>query len=264
MSRGKLIHSRLAATPELPDHRVRAVRAREPGGGAGQGASRQYERGIETQFLVGTSAGALNAALWPLAHKRQQLGRIKRDLRREDVFPVSLTALVGGVSGRHDHLIPDRGLRLLVRRHREFDDLADAPIPLHVVAFDLTEGREVLLCEGPAVEPIAASASIPGIFPPVERGNDDWSTAARSTTHRFLTRPPSAPKGSTCCRRSSPASRPVDRRRARSTAIYAVGLLISSRLESDIAQYSRDLEIVVMPARTRRRYSRRASSMRAR
>ena len=133
-----------------------------------------YEQGITPDFLVGTSVGALNAAF--VASRPQspqtatELGRVWRDLQRQDVFPLSMSALVGGVCGRRDHLVPDRELRRLIRRYIQFEDLADAPIPLHLVAFDLIEGRELLLSEGPAVEAIAASASIPGIFPPVAIG----------------------------------------------------------------------------------------------
>ena len=130
-----------------------------------------YECGIEPDLLVGTSAGALNAAF--IASRPQspataaQLARIWRGLQREDVFPVSMSALVGGVCGRRDHLVRDHGLRRLVHRYVEFDDLVDASIPLHVVTFDVTEGRELLLSAGPAVDAVAAAASIPGVFPPV-------------------------------------------------------------------------------------------------
>ena len=50
-----------------------------------------YERGVVPDLLVGTSAGALNAAF--VASRPQsrasidQLARIWRDLHREDVFP---------------------------------------------------------------------------------------------------------------------------------------------------------------------------------
>jgi NTE family protein len=60
-----------------------------------------------------------------------------------------MRTLVGGLCGRCDHLVPDRGLRRLVAEHVEFQGIADAGIPLHVVAFDLNEGCEVLLSEGP-------------------------------------------------------------------------------------------------------------------
>jgi predicted acylesterase/phospholipase RssA len=56
-----------------------------------------YEQGIAPDFLVGTSAGALNAAF--VASRPQvpttarRLGRIWRDLQRGDIFPVRMTAL---------------------------------------------------------------------------------------------------------------------------------------------------------------------------
>jgi hypothetical protein len=41
-----------------------------------------------------------------------------------------------------------------VRRYIEFDDLAEAATRLHVLVFAVTEGCEVLLSEGPAVDVI--------------------------------------------------------------------------------------------------------------
>jgi NTE family protein len=131
-----------------------------------------YERDIVPDLLVATPVGALNAAFVAsrpqTATTARELGRIWRNLEREDIFPVSISALIGGFCGRRNHLVPDRGLRQLVRRHVECEQLADAVIPLHLVTFDLIEGREALLSEGPAVEAIVAAASIPGVFPPVE------------------------------------------------------------------------------------------------
>lgn len=47
-------------------------------------------------------------------------------------------------------------------------DLADAPIPLHVVATDARTGEEVSLSGGSTVDAVLASAAIPGVFPPIE------------------------------------------------------------------------------------------------
>src|SRR5262249_22475158 len=108
-----------------------------------------YERGVVPDLLVATSVVALNAAF--VASRPQtvatarDLGRVWRKLQREDIFPVSMSALIGGFCGRRNHLVSDRGLRQLVRRHVEFQELADSIIPLHLVAFDLIEGREARL-----------------------------------------------------------------------------------------------------------------------
>jgi NTE family protein len=212
-----------------------------------------YERGIVADVLVGTSAGALNAAF--VASRPQtvqtaaELGRVWRDLQREDVFPVSIRALVGGLCGKRDHLVPNHALRRLLRRYVEFDDLGQAATPLHVLAFDVLESCEVLLSDGPAVDAISAAASIPGVFPPVQIGerhlidggvvnNTPISHAVALGGERIYVLP-------TCDRLRPPRAAP---RGALDAAIYGLSLLIDGRLEADIAKYSTDVELIVLPA----------------
>src|ERR1700736_1491634 len=85
-------------------------------GGAARGAMQAgmvhalYERGIVPDLLVGTSAGALNAAF--LASRpatvatAEALAVIWRGLRRMDVLPLRPPALISGLAGRRDHLVP--------------------------------------------------------------------------------------------------------------------------------------------------------------
>jgi NTE family protein len=212
-----------------------------------------YEREIVPDMLVATSVGALNAAF--VASRPQTVGtsndlaRVWRNLQRGDIFPVSLSALAGGLCGRRDHLVPDRGLRRLIRQHIEFDDLAEASIPLHVVAFDLREGRELRLSDGPAVDAIAAAAAIPGVFPPVDfagrqlidggvANNTPISHAVELGARRIYVLPT-----------QDPHSRAVDAAptSAFDAAIQGVRLLIDGRLGLDIARYSLEAELVVLP-----------------
>jgi NTE family protein len=212
-----------------------------------------YERAIVPDLLVATSVGALNAAFVAsrpqTAATAQELGRVWRNVQREDIFPVSMSALVGGFCGRRNHLVPDRRLRQLVGRHLGFEELAGAAIPLHLVAFDLNEGRELLLSEGPAVDAIVAAASIPGVFPPVEIAdrclidggvvnNTPISHAVELGAERIYVLPTRDPG----CLPGPPPQSALD------TAMYGLGLLIEGRLEADIARYSRDAEVVVLPA----------------
>lgn len=212
-----------------------------------------YERGIAPDLLVGTSAGALNASFVAsrpqTAATARQLGRIWLHLRREDIFPLRMSALVGGVCGRRHHLVSDQGLRRLIRGHVQFRDLAEATIPLHLVTFDLTEGRELLLSEGPAIDAVTASASIPGIFPPVEMAerrlvdggvvnNTPISHAVELGAERVFVLPTQDQHGR--------AGRVP--RTALDAAILGLGLLMESRLEADIARYSHEADLIVLPA----------------
>jgi NTE family protein len=215
-----------------------------------------YERGIIPDLLVGTSVGALNAAF--VASRPQtvetadQLARVWHELRREQIFPLSLRALLVGLSGHRDHLVPDEGLRRLVARHIEFADLGDAAVPLHVVAFDLTESCEVLLASGPTLDAITAAASIPGIFPPVPIGgrslvdggvinNTPISHAVALGAKRIFVLP------------TREARRAPSRtsRGALGAAIDGLSLLTDGRLRFDLARYSKDAELVVLPAPNR-------------
>src|SRR5262245_38467416 len=99
-------------------------------GGAALGAMQAgmvhalYERGIAPDLLIGTSAGAPNAAF--LASRpatvatAQELAAVWRGLRRSDILPLRPATLLGGLAGRRDHLIPGRALRRLAARHLQF------------------------------------------------------------------------------------------------------------------------------------------------
>lgn len=246
-------------TPPGPGTGRRPTTAFVLSGGASLGALQVgmlhalYERGIVPDLLVATSVGALNAAF--IASRPQtvatarELGRVWRNLQREDIFPVSMSALVGGCCGQRNHLVPNRGLRRLLRRYLEFEELAGAAIPLHLVAFELIEGRELLLSEGPAADAIMAAAAIPGVFPPVEIA-EQWlidggvvndtpiSHAVELGAERIYVLPTRYPES----RRRRPPRGALD------TALYGLGSLIDARLQSDIARYSAEVELIVLPA----------------
>ena len=214
-----------------------------------------YAQGITADVLVGTGLGAFNAAF--VASRAQtpeaaeELGRVWRDLRRDDVFPVSIRTIVGGIHGLHNHLVPDRALRRQVRRYIEFGDLSEAPVPLGLAAFDVVAGCEVLLSEGPAMDSIAGAAALPGVFPPVPIGARrliDGSVANSTpishavalgaervyilSSHR---RERCRPSGSTPCG-------------ALDAAIYGLGLSVDSRLKADIARHATNSELILLPA----------------
>jgi NTE family protein len=229
-------------------------------GGASLGAMQAgmlralYERGIRPDMLVGTSAGALNAAY--VASRPQtvetakELGRVWCGLHRQDVFPIHPPTLIGGLGSHRDHLVPARPLRRLISRNLELEHLEQANVPLHLVTFDLLSGHEVRLSEGSALDAVLAAAAIPGVLPPIRWGeqllvdggvvnNTPISHAVELGAQRIYV-----------LATLDPADRSLGLppRGALDAAVHAFTLLVGARLEADLARYAPDAELILLPA----------------
>jgi NTE family protein len=210
-----------------------------------------YERGISPDLIVGTSVGAINGAF--IASRPQsvetarELRQIWCDLSRHQVFPLNPLSGALGFIGARDHLIPDSGLRRLIRRHLTAERLEDTPVELHVVATDVLRGEDVRLSDGPVLDAVMASAAIPGVFPPVMwkgrqlidggvSNNVPLTHAIELGARRIYVLATGAP-----CELDEPP------RGALPMLLYASGLLIGRRLQSDVLMAAGAAEIVVLP-----------------
>lgn len=208
------------------------------------------ERGVVADFVVGSSVGALNGAWYasrPDAAGVEALAGIWASIGRHDVFPVHPLAGLLGFLGRRNYLVPPDALADLIRRHLPFDRLEDARIPIHLVATEVTTGREVLLSAGDAAPAILASAAIPGVFPPVRIGSHDLmdggvvNNAPISHAVRLgATAVYVLPTGYACNLRESPRS-------ALGTVLQALTLFIEQQLMRDIERYEGQVELHVLP-----------------
>ncbi len=149
-------------------------------GGASFGAAQVgmaralIEAGHHPDLLYGTSAGALNAASLaadPTLAGTASLDRLWTTVRRRDVFPVQVHAVLGGLAGLRDNTFSSGALARWLRKTTALRRLEDGVLPLTVVATDLETGEEVLLDSGPTVPALLASSAMPGIFQPVRIGN---------------------------------------------------------------------------------------------
>lgn len=139
-----------------------------------------FERGIRPQILVGSSAGAMNAAFIatdPTMEGAQRLAALWRSVKQEDIFPgnplsLYLTSAWRFIAG-YDGLLPNDRLRRFVERHlpegvRHFSDITK--VKLYLTAADLNWGILYLWGEKPEgdiVDAVMASAAHPAFFPPV-------------------------------------------------------------------------------------------------
>ncbi|WP_135451562.1 patatin-like phospholipase family protein [Mycobacterium sp. DL99] len=208
------------------------------------------EAGVRPELIVGTSVGALNGgwiASWPDVAGIRRLAEVWRSLTRNEVFPTSLPVGFLAFLGRGRNLVPDTGLRRLIKDNLGFRRLEDAPIPLHVVATDVLSGQDVLLSSGSAIDAIAASAAIPGVLPPVRiDGRDLFDGGVVNNTplsHAVALGADTVwvlPTGYSCAMPESP-------RGALAIGMQALTLAINQRLASDIERFEGIVDIRVVP-----------------
>jgi NTE family protein len=210
-----------------------------------------YERGVVPQFLVATSAGALNAAFIASRPQTVQtadaLGEIWRGLRRGQVFPINLLTGLLGFLGARDHLVPDGAMRRLIKGHIEHDRLEGMPLELHVVAVDVVTGEELRLSRGSAVDAVMASAAIPAVLPTVAwegrqlvDGGVANNTPISHAVELGATEIYVLPTGNACALAEPPNG-------ALAMALHALSLLTQRRLIEDIESHRGRTKLVVLP-----------------
>lgn len=210
-----------------------------------------YERGIEPDLIVGTSAGAINGAYIanrpPTVETARGLGRVWTDLTRWDVFPLNPVTGLLGFLGARGHLVPDSGLRDIVRNHMTVDRLEESAVPLHVIATDVLRGEEVRLSEGPLLEAVMASAAIPGVLPAVEwhgRKLIDGGVANNAPLSHALDlgadRIYVLPTGTPCELEEAP-------RGALAMLMHASGVVVGRRFAQEVGSIPHAVDVAVLP-----------------
>src|SRR5260370_39266902 len=104
--------------------------------------------GVAADLLVGTSAGALNAAYlagrpWPRGI--DELAGLWRSGRRDDIFPVQPPTAVPALVGHRDHLVPSNRLPRLLPRHLPYHPPEPGAVPVPARATDVTARAAAVL-----------------------------------------------------------------------------------------------------------------------
>jgi NTE family protein len=209
------------------------------------------ERGVEPDLMIGTSAGAINAAYvagrGTGREALEDLAAAWRGLRRQDVFPLDPLRQLLAFAGSRPSLCSNRGLHHVLETHLAYRELQDAAIPVHIVATNLLSGEEVLLSTGDTLSAVLASAAIPGVLPAVEREGFtlvDGGVANYAAVSQAVALGADEvyvlPAGFACALERPPTS-------ALATAMQALTLLIEQRLVMEVAHFTDQGRLKVLP-----------------
>jgi len=205
--------------------------------------------GVRPDFVVGASAGAINAAYFagqPTHDGVAALEALWCRLTSAQIFGARWRSLLAALR-RREALCTVHALRALLEAHLPYRDLSESRLPVHVIASDLATGEEVVLSSGLAIDAVLASSAIPGLFPAVRIGerllvdggvasNTPVAAAVRLGAKRLVV----LPTGFACAQRKVPAS-------AVGRTIHALSLLVARQLIVDLERYASAAQIVVAP-----------------
>jgi NTE family protein len=204
--------------------------------------------GVQPDFVVGSSVGAINASYFagaPNAAGVATLERIWSGLRRADIFPFTFANALGLV--RHPgNIVDPAGLRSVIETNLPYPRIQDTQVPLHIMATN-QQGQGVRLSSGPAVEAILASTAIPGVFPSVPLDGEELmdgaiaaNTPVRLAVELGASRIIVLPTGYACALKAPP-------KHAVGRALHAVTLMIVWQLMYELERIPEDVQVHLVP-----------------
>jgi NTE family protein len=207
------------------------------------------ETGNQADVVIATSVGALNAmavAADPTREGMRRLADVWRGLKAEDIFPGSRFARAWNVVSRGDHIHANTGIRRLVELIpvTTFEEMA---IPLWVSATNLRSGDEHWFNSGSLMNAILASTALPGIFPPVSVEGELYIDGG-VVNNVPISKAVELGAGKIyvlTCGIATAAQRPI--RRPLDVLVQAFAHSRRARVRHDVARFSEEAEIIMMP-----------------
>jgi len=154
-----------------------ATRAPRLGLALGGGAARGFahvgviqvleQNGIRPDFITGTSAGSMVAAMYASGKNAAELEAAALSIEEATLTDWSLPILGRGV-------LRGEALTRYVRQAVGGKLLENMQIPLGVLATDLATGQGVLFRRGDTAQAVRASSAVPGVFAPVHIAGRDY------------------------------------------------------------------------------------------
>jgi NTE family protein len=143
------------------------------GGGAARGFAHVgviqvlEEAGIKPDFVVGTSAGSLVAALYASGKNGAQLQNVAETMEEAALTDWTLPFVSRG-------MLRGEALARYVSGQVGGKTIESFPLPLGIVATDLHSGQGVLFMRGDTATAVRASSAVPAVFQPVKIGTREY------------------------------------------------------------------------------------------
>ena len=114
--------------------------------------------GLHPEIICGTSSGALAGVLYADGYSPEEIIRlfVGKEFREFVEIQVPVAAIFG-----------TSGFRRFLKKHLRAKNFDELQIPVKIVTTNLDEGKSVVFDEGPIIDALIASCSIPIIFNPV-------------------------------------------------------------------------------------------------
>ena len=114
---------------------------------------------VPVDYVAGTSVGAMVASMYAFNISIDAIAQIAQRL--------TLTQITTFKFNKTGFFTADPLKEILIE-HLGDVNIEDAPIPLAIIATDLTSGEEVVFTQGSVADAVCASASIPGVYIPMQ------------------------------------------------------------------------------------------------
>jgi NTE family protein len=143
------------------------------GGGAARGFAHVgviqvlEEAGIRPSLVAGTSAGSLVAAIYASGKTGAQLQQVAETMEEAAIADWSLQIFSRGA-------LRGEALARYVNGQVNFRLIENMPLPLGIVATDLSSGAEALFQRGDTGTAVRASSAVPAVFQPVRISGRDY------------------------------------------------------------------------------------------
>ncbi len=117
------------------------------------------EMGLKPSVISGTSAGAIVGTFYAAGYQPEE---ILAFLKQTNIYSVLRLAMsrVG--------ILKMASAEKIYRKYLKHETFEDLDIPMHIAATDILSGKVIYFCEGPLMQPLMASSSIPVMFEPIK------------------------------------------------------------------------------------------------